>query len=284
MALHAGRRHLAPRGADDAVRRELPPEQARAGPVRPRGAADHGGGRVAHRRRRLADRRRAARWTHKALRLLELPEAILARVERGDLSFTAADFVRRGIARGDVAAREGGGARGAARGGRALRPGAQVRRRLRPAATQELRRRSPPGWTPRGASGARARRASATTELGQSPGPSRAGPRIYAAAGDAELDGYVLGAFLYHSATARTQKLLRITGEADAHEYARSLRPHERLPALRYSPGKRSRTASRPRDASWRAPRRPRARSRRAHARAGSIAGADSRAGCSSRC
>ncbi len=41
-------------------------------------------------------------WTRKALRLLELPEAIVERVERGDLSFTAADFVRRGIARGDV--------------------------------------------------------------------------------------------------------------------------------------------------------------------------------------
>ena len=43
-------------------------------------------------------------WTRKALRLLELPEAIVERVERGDLSFTAADFVRRGIARGDVTA------------------------------------------------------------------------------------------------------------------------------------------------------------------------------------
>ena len=43
-----------------------------------------------------------AAWTRKALRLLELPEAIVERVERGDLSFTAADFVRRGLARGDV--------------------------------------------------------------------------------------------------------------------------------------------------------------------------------------
>ena len=43
-------------------------------------------------------------WTRKALRLLELPEAIVARVERGDLSFTAADFVRRGIAKGKVTA------------------------------------------------------------------------------------------------------------------------------------------------------------------------------------
>src|SRR3954451_16223334 len=43
-----------------------------------------------------------AEWTRKALRLPELPEAIVERVERGDLSFTAADFFRRGLARGDV--------------------------------------------------------------------------------------------------------------------------------------------------------------------------------------
>ena len=50
--------------------------------------------------------------------LLELPEAIVGRVERGDLSFTAADFVRRGIARGDVSAE-----RGAPRTRRAARNG-----------------------------------------------------------------------------------------------------------------------------------------------------------------
>src|SRR4051812_3937710 len=43
-------------------------------------------------------------WTRKALRLLELPDAIVERVESGDLSFTAADFVRRAVARGDVSA------------------------------------------------------------------------------------------------------------------------------------------------------------------------------------
>ena len=41
-------------------------------------------------------------WTRKSLKLLELPEGILARVERGDLSFTTADFVRRQVARGAV--------------------------------------------------------------------------------------------------------------------------------------------------------------------------------------
>ena len=60
LALHAGGRHLQARGADDAVRRELPPGQAGAGPVRARRAGDHGRGPVADRRRGLAAGRRAA--------------------------------------------------------------------------------------------------------------------------------------------------------------------------------------------------------------------------------
>jgi ParB/RepB/Spo0J family partition protein len=45
-------------------------------------------------------------WTRKSLRLLDLPESVVQRVEEGDLSFTVADIVRRGIARGDVSAEE----------------------------------------------------------------------------------------------------------------------------------------------------------------------------------
>jgi ParB/RepB/Spo0J family partition protein len=45
-------------------------------------------------------------WTRKSLKLLDLPEAVVTRVEQGDLSFTVADIVRRGIARGDVSAEE----------------------------------------------------------------------------------------------------------------------------------------------------------------------------------
>ena len=79
-----------------------------------------------------------ASWTRKALRLLELPESIVERVERGDLSFTAADFVRRGVANGavtkedaeDLVERHVEGALSAS--------GAEVRRRLRPAAAGEL--------------------------------------------------------------------------------------------------------------------------------------------------
>ena len=45
-------------------------------------------------------------WTRKALRLLDLPESIVERVEAGDLSMTAADLVRRQIAKGAVSEEE----------------------------------------------------------------------------------------------------------------------------------------------------------------------------------
>jgi ParB/RepB/Spo0J family partition protein len=45
-------------------------------------------------------------WTRRSLKLLDLPEGVVTRVEQGDLSFTVADIVRRGIARGDVSAEE----------------------------------------------------------------------------------------------------------------------------------------------------------------------------------
>jgi ParB/RepB/Spo0J family partition protein len=177
-------------------------------------------------------------WTQKALKLLELPESILERVEKGDLSFTAADFVRRGLARGDVTPEQAqelveqhvDGALStkelkfgvgyvppppenydevSARLDAARREAAQAR-------TERVERDEDDDYEPSSSSEARA------TPLS---GPSRAS--------DAELDGYVLGSFLWHSATDRTRKLLRITGEADAHEYARSLHPGERLAALR---------------------------------------------------
>ena len=169
-------------------------------------------------------------WTRKALRLLELPEAIVERVERGDLSFTAADLVRRGIARGDVSAETAeelveqhanGGLSGVE-----LKYGVgyvppppenyqEVADRL-----DAARRRPRDDYDP----------AEPSPEPRYSAPPSRTtAPRL----SDADVDGYVLGAFLFHSATERTRKLLRIAGEADAHEYARSLHPAERLAALR---------------------------------------------------
>jgi ParB/RepB/Spo0J family partition protein len=175
-----------------------------------------------------------ASWTQKALKLLELPEAIVERVERGDLSFTAADFVRRGLARGDVTAEEAEDLVeqhvDGALSSQELKFGVgyvppppenyqEISDRL-DAARREVSKPQPrdqdDDYEPTSASEAR---------VAPLSGPSRPS--------DADLDGYVLGAFLWHSATERTRKLLRITGEADAHEYARSLHPGERLSALR---------------------------------------------------
>jgi ParB/RepB/Spo0J family partition protein len=168
-------------------------------------------------------------WTRKALRLLELPEAIVARVERGDLSFTAADFVRRGIAKGKVtpeaaehlvSEHANGGLSGVE-----LKYGV--------------------GYVPPPPEGyaeysdrldAAARAANGTPqreERDEPPPPTRAPEPVHDGPTDAQVDAYVLGEFLHHSATERTRKLLRISGQADAHEYARSLHPHERLLALR---------------------------------------------------
>jgi ParB/RepB/Spo0J family partition protein len=176
-------------------------------------------------------------WTRKALRLLELPDAIVERVESGDLSFTAADFVRRAVARGDVTAEKAEElveehANGALSGVE-LKYGVgyvppppenydEVSDRLDAARREAARspREDRDDYDP----------SEPAREPSYSAPPSQtAAPRI----SDADLDGYVLGAFLFHSATERSRKLLRIAGEADAHEYARSLHPHERLAALR---------------------------------------------------
>ena len=173
-------------------------------------------------------------WTRKSLKLLELPEGILARVERGDLSFTTADFVRRQVARGAVteqkaqelveAHAEGGLSSTELKFGAGYVPpppkdyeetSARLDAARREASKPAPREERDEDWSD------------------ASPGPSEPAPAMYDGLGDAEVDAFVLGAFLHHSATPRTKKLLRITGEADAHEYARSLRPHERLPALR---------------------------------------------------
>lgn len=173
-------------------------------------------------------------WTRKSLKLLELPDEILARVERGDLSFTTADFVRRQVARGAVTEAKAQELVEQHSAGEIntteLKHGAgyvppppenyeEVSARL-DAARREASKPTPrdeadEDWTESGSAG--------------EPAPAAFNDGL----GDAEVDAFVLGAFLHHSATPRTKKLLRITGEADAHEYARSLRPHERLPALR---------------------------------------------------
>jgi ParB/RepB/Spo0J family partition protein len=170
-------------------------------------------------------------WTRKALRLLELPEAIVERVERGDLSFTAADFVRRGIANGSVSAEKAEElveehANGALTGTELKYGVGYV-----PPPPENYQQLSDELDA--------ARRAPRDDYDPREPAPE---PEVYSAPpsvtttqriSDADVDGYILGAFLFHSATERSRKVLRIAGEADAHEYARSLHPAERLAALR---------------------------------------------------
>lgn len=187
-------------------------------------------------------------WTRKSLKLLDLPESILASVERGDLSFTTADFVRRQVARGavteekaeelvsDHAAGEINTTELKFGAGYVPPPPenyAEISDRLdaarREAAKPQPREERDEDWSDEASGSERSEPAVATpvsVRINDEP-IGRGGPT------DAELDAFVLGAFLHHSAAPRTKKLLRITGEADAHEYARSLRPHERLPALR---------------------------------------------------
>ena len=174
-------------------------------------------------------------WTQKSLRLLELPEQIVERVEAGDLSFTAADFVRRGLARGDVTPEkaselveqhvEGSLSSTELKFGVGYVPPP-------PANYEEISDRLDAAR--REAAQARTERIERDEDDDYEPTSSSAAPEATSyRVSDADVDGYVLGTFLMHGATERTRKLLRISGEADAHEYARSLHPGERLAALR---------------------------------------------------
>ena len=185
-------------------------------------------------------------WTRKSLKLLELPESILASVERGDLSFTTADFVRRQVARGAVTEEKAeelvdGLAAGEINttelkfGAGYVPPPpenyAEISDRL-DAARREAAKPEPREERDEDPSGEEREERTPAESI---PVSVRINDEPIGTGGptDAELDAFVLGAFLHHSAAPRTKKLLRIMGEADAHEYARSLRPHERLPALR---------------------------------------------------
>lgn len=179
-----------------------------------------------------------ASWTRKALRLLELPESVVERVEAGDLSFTSADLVRRGIARGDVSADDAASLVEQHAAGELS--GAELKHGV--------------GYVPpppenydalsRGLDEARFRPArdpderndDAYPDFSPSQTPERlraaadAGPRRLVAE---ELDAYLLGVFLARAASDHRRAVLRIHSEADAHTYALSLRPTERLAALR---------------------------------------------------
>ena len=186
-----------------------------------------------------------ASWTRKALRLLELPESIVARVEAGDLSFTSADLVRRGIARGDVSAEDAESlveqhAAGELSGA-ALKHGVgyvppppenydEISRQL-----DDARFRPPRDPDDRNDDAEQrdwegGRESAATPERLRAAASAEPGPRRLVAE---ELDAYLLGVFLARAASDHRRAVLRIRSEADAHTYALSLRPTERLAALR---------------------------------------------------
>ena len=181
-------------------------------------------------------------WTRKALRLLELPQPIVERVERGDLSFTSADLVRRGIARGDVSADEA----------------SELVEQHAEGALTPAQLKHGVGYVPpppenydelsRGLDEARFRPPRDPDDRNDDPeqrdwesGADPSGPVHAERTGDggerrvrdADLDGYLLGMVLFRAADDRRRSVLRITNEADAYQYAFSLRPAERLTALR---------------------------------------------------
>jgi ParB/RepB/Spo0J family partition protein len=192
-------------------------------------------------------------WTRKALKLLDLPEAIVTRVEQGDLSFTAADVVRRGIARGDVSTEQAEDLVEQHADGElssnALKLGVgyvppkpkdydELSRKLDEARWAAARDSDKPA---QGSADAEQRDWDANGEVrasrggangGQSPAVGRAGspaPRVQ----NEDLDAYVLGLVLARVATQEHRVALGIAGHDAAQDYAFSLHPNERLAVLR---------------------------------------------------
>jgi ParB/RepB/Spo0J family partition protein len=191
-------------------------------------------------------------WTRKALRLLDLPEAIVERVEKGDLSFTVADVVRRGIARGDVSPEAASDlvrkhAEGEITGG-ALKLGVgyvppkpegyeELSRKLDEARWAASRgERGDEGvdaeqrdWESSAGAGSPGDRGRASVSAAPAPAPRRPAPDLPAE----DLDAYVVGLVLARVAPPEYRRALDLTDEASAHRYAFSLRPGERLSVLR---------------------------------------------------
>jgi ParB/RepB/Spo0J family partition protein len=190
-------------------------------------------------------------WTRKSLRLLELPEAIVERVERGDLSFTVADLVRRGIARGDVSAEQAEDlvdqhAEGRITGG-ALKLGVGYVPPKPKDYEEQSRKLDEARWAAGRAGGGSGSGDGAGAEQREwesagaaaTAAPRAAVPRAAPGpAGDGEvraedLDAYVLALLLARVAGDEHRANLGIAGEEVAQRYAFSLRPEERLGALR---------------------------------------------------
>jgi ParB/RepB/Spo0J family partition protein len=208
-------------------------------------------------------------WTRKSLKLLDLPESVLKRVEEGDLSFTVADVVRRGIARGDVSAEDASElveqhASGELSGG-ALKLGVGYVPPKPKNYEDESRKLDEARWAANRESGLGKDRDAEQRDWdggaggsGSQGGPIRDaaeliagsgdGPRIVASFGPGrdggerepievpveDLDAYVLGLVLSRVATAAHRDHLGVEGGHEAtQEYAFSLHPDRRLAVLR---------------------------------------------------
>jgi ParB/RepB/Spo0J family partition protein len=210
-------------------------------------------------------------WTRKSLKLLELPEAVLKRVEEGDLSFTVADVVRRGIARGDVSAEEASDLVEQATNGEISTAGLKLGVGYVPPKPknyeEESRKLDEARWAANRENGlgkdqdAEQRDWDASSgggANGSQGGPIRDGgsitesPRIVASYGPGrengagggddgpievpveDLDAYILGLVLSRVATAEHRGHLGVEGGHEAtQEYAFSLHPDRRLEVIR---------------------------------------------------
>jgi len=196
-------------------------------------------------------------WTRKSLKLLDLPAAVLERVEEGDLSFTVADVVRRGIARGDVSAEEATDlveqhTKGEITGG-ALKLGVGYVPPKPKDYEEQSRKLDEARWAANREDGlgrdadAEQRDWEASGGAERPVAESRA-PRVVASFGpdrDGEepapvevavedLDAYILGLVLSRVATAEHRSHLGVEGGHEAtQEYAFTLHPDRRLTVLR---------------------------------------------------
>jgi ParB/RepB/Spo0J family partition protein len=197
-------------------------------------------------------------WTRKSLKLLDLPESVVKRVEEGDLSFTVADVVRRGIARGDVSAEEASDLVERATKGEISTAGLKLGVGYVPPKPknyeEESRKLDEARWA--------ANRETAPTHPARdrdaeqrdwesSGGADRpvvdsSAPRIVASFGPdreesgpvevavEDLDAYILGLVLSRVATADHRSHLGVEGGHEAtQEYAFGLHPDRRLEVLR---------------------------------------------------
>ncbi|HEY6758732.1 MAG TPA: ParB N-terminal domain-containing protein [Baekduia sp.] len=190
-------------------------------------------------------------WTRKSLKLLDLPEAVVQRVEEGDLSFTVADVVRRGIARGDVSAEEATELVEQAAKGEISTAGLKLGVGYVPPKPknyeEESRKLDEARWAANRENGL-GKDQDAEQRDWDAAGGRDSSPRIVASFGpdrDAaegapievdvtDLDAYVLGLVLSRVATADHRSHLGVEGGHEAtQEYAFSLHPDRRLEVLR---------------------------------------------------